>query len=153
MPATSGKRGRMSSRFRPRLEILENPTLLSVWTVDRLTDTGMGSGTSGDFRYCLTHAVSEDSVTFDVTGIIDLTRPLAPVSANLTIEGPGAENMTVERGNTGEYRIFDIAAGASRRRPTAKGATTRTERHPMTFAPPRKARAGLGIPRHSLHRV
>src|SRR5260370_3247861 len=113
MTATSRKRGRMSSPFRPRLEILENRTLLSVWTVDRLTDTGMGSGTSGDLRYCLTHAVSEDSVTFDVTGTIDLTGPLSPVRANLSIEGPGADNMTVQRGNTGPFGLFNIAAGAT----------------------------------------
>ncbi len=102
-----------SARFRPCLLCLEDRLLLSTYTVDSLGDTGNGSGTSGDFRYCLIHAASGDSITFDVTGTIDLTRPLPTLSGNLTITGPGAASLTVERGSTGTFRIFNLAAGST----------------------------------------
>jgi hypothetical protein len=34
--------------FRPRLEMLEDRTLLSTYVVNSLTDTGTGSGLAGD---------------------------------------------------------------------------------------------------------
>jgi len=56
------------------LEILEDRTLLSVYTVDRLSDTGAGSGLTGDLRYCITHATSgQDTIQFSVNGTINLT--------------------------------------------------------------------------------
>jgi hypothetical protein len=48
--------------YRPRLETLETRALLSTYLVDRLTDTGAGSGLSGDLRYCIGHASDGDSI-------------------------------------------------------------------------------------------
>jgi hypothetical protein len=104
---------RRIARFRPWLLCLEDRLLLSAYTVDSLGDAGTGSGTSGDFRYCLNHVAAGDSVSFDVTGTIDLTRPLPTLSVNLSIEGPGADNLTVERNSTGDFRIFMVALGAT----------------------------------------
>jgi hypothetical protein len=39
------------SRFRLRLEALEERVLLSVYTVDCLTDLGEGDGLAGDLRW------------------------------------------------------------------------------------------------------
>jgi hypothetical protein len=40
----------------PELSRLEDRTLLSMFTVNSLGDTGTGSGTTGDLRYCITQA-------------------------------------------------------------------------------------------------
>ena len=47
-----------SRTHRLQLEVLEDRTLLSVYTVDRLTDTGAGSDLAGDLRYCISRATS-----------------------------------------------------------------------------------------------
>src|SRR5262249_967936 len=57
-------------RSRPALEILEDRVLLSVFTVDRLGETGAGSGNSGDLRYCIVNANSNNqanTIQFDAT--------------------------------------------------------------------------------------
>jgi hypothetical protein len=61
-----GKSPRLPRSCRPNLETLEARTLLSVFTVDRLTDLGQGSGLNGDLRYCITQAQDGDRITFGV---------------------------------------------------------------------------------------
>ena len=81
------------------LEGLEDRILLSGLTciVDRITDTGAGSGTNGDLRYgahpgrCQSrqyHPVRRHG--HDLAG-----SPLPDITADLTINGPGASNLTV----------------------------------------------------------
>src|SRR5262249_38108138 len=76
----------------PLLEILEDRTLLSTYLVDRLTDTGAGSGLAGDLRYCVAHATSgNDVIDFGVTGAIGLgSTPFPSLDASVAIRGPGA---------------------------------------------------------------
>jgi hypothetical protein len=82
--------------------------------VDRLTDTGEGEGPAGDLRYCLTRATScEDTITFSVTGTINLTGALPDLNANVTIVGPGASSLIVRRDTGGNYRIFTVGCGAT----------------------------------------
>ncbi len=86
-------------RFRPLLDILEDRTLPSTYTVNTLTDTGTGSGLTGDLRYCVTHAVSgSDTITFGVTGTIALKSALPALNASVTIQGPGPNQLTVQGG-------------------------------------------------------
>jgi hypothetical protein len=73
--------------FRPRLETLEDRTLLSTYLVDRLTDTGAGSGLAGDLSYCIDHAADGDAITFGVTGTISGAFPW--IAHSIRIEGPG----------------------------------------------------------------
>jgi hypothetical protein len=104
---TPVSRSRCVQRVRPLLEILEDRTLLSTYTVDALTDTGTGSGHTGDLRYCLTHATSgSDTVTFAVTGAIQLQSTLPTLNSNVNIQGPGANLLTV--GGAG----FDVGSAA-----------------------------------------
>ena len=107
-----GRLGR-SHRCFPRLDVLESRVLPSLFTVDRLTDLGEGEGQSGDLRYCLTNAVSGDTVAFGVTGTINLTGALPDLTQSINIAGPGADLLTVRRDTGGGYRIFDVAVGAA----------------------------------------
>jgi hypothetical protein len=107
-------KARRRERWRPRLEVLESRTLLSVFTVDHLTDDGMGSGLAGDLRYCLTNATSgQDIITFGVTGTINLTGALPDLTASVRIAGPGANRLTVRRNTGGRYRVFTVPAGVT----------------------------------------
>jgi len=103
----------LQSRFRPRLEILEDRTLLSVCTVDRLSDTGDGSGLMGDLRYCITTATDGDTITFadGLAGTINLTRALPDLTHSISIAGPGPDMLTVRRDSGGDYRIFRVVSG------------------------------------------
>ncbi len=96
------------------LEALESRTLLSVFTVDRLTDSafGQGSGQAGDLRYCIQNAVNDgDVIAFGVTGTIRLGAALPDLTHSLNIAGPGADLLTV----SGDHvtRVFNIAAAVS----------------------------------------
>src|SRR6516162_7921323 len=84
--------------YRPRLEILEDRTLPSTFMVDHLADDMMGSGLSGSLRYCITNAVSNDTITFGVTGTINPTGYLPTLTHTISIEGPGANLVTVHGG-------------------------------------------------------
>jgi hypothetical protein len=97
------------------VEVLEDRALLSTFVVDRLTDTGAGSGLTGDLRYCITNAANGDHVTFadGVTGTINLTGALPALSHSIDIEGPGAASLTVRRDTGGFYRIFTVDSGAT----------------------------------------
>src|SRR5438128_1867158 len=97
-----------------RLELLEDRTLLSVYAVDHLTDDGVGQGLAGDLRYCITNATSMiDVITFSVTGTINLQSALPVLETSVTIQGPGADNLTVRRDAGGDYPIFAVDVGAT----------------------------------------
>jgi hypothetical protein len=92
--------------YRPRFQVLEDRTLLSTYVVNNLNDNGAGMGLNGDLRYCITNAVDGDAVNFGVTGTIDLTDALPDLNHNISINGPGANLLSV-RGH-GYYSIFSV---------------------------------------------
>src|SRR5262249_141934 len=109
-------------RRRLTLEALEDRTLLSVFTVNSLGDTGAGTGTSGDLRFCITQAnatTGDNTINFSVTGTITLNSALPDLSntTGLTdIEGPGAASLTVARSSasgTPSFRVFRVDANAN----------------------------------------
>src|SRR5947209_19009485 len=100
--------------YRLQLEALEDRLLPSVFTVDRLTDAGQGSGLAGDFRYCVTQATSgQDTIAFSVTGTINLTKALPDLTKSVSINGPGVALLTVRRDTGGSYRIFTVGSAAA----------------------------------------
>src|SRR5262245_6943601 len=100
--------------FRPAVEALEGRTPLSVCTVDRLTDLDEGKGGRGDLRYCVIESLFRaDTINFEVTGVINLTRALPNPTRSVSIEGPGANLLTVRRDTGGNYRIFTVMAGVT----------------------------------------
>src|SRR5262245_27270408 len=116
MSSGKGRSGRpvgQGRKVRPRLEVLEDRSLLSVCLADRLTDLGEGKDFVGDLRYCVTEAQDEDSIQFLVKGTINLTRALPDLTRSISIEGPGADLLTVRRNTGGDYRIFTVGSSAT----------------------------------------
>ncbi len=100
----------------PRLESLEERTLLSVCHVTRPSDLGVGTGSRGDLRYCITKTNAEpgeDTIDFTISGTINLSGALPSLSDELTILGSGADQHTIRRDTGGNYRIFTISAAAT----------------------------------------
>jgi CSLREA domain-containing protein len=54
------------------------------------------------------NAATDDTIDFAVTGTIDLESALPGISDSVTIEGPGAQMLTVRAHTGGPYRIFDV---------------------------------------------
>jgi hypothetical protein len=104
------RRARQRLRARLSVEILEDRTLPSTFVVDRLSDTGAGTGLTGDLRYCITQAVDGDTITtgVGVTGTINLTGELPVLIHSISIEGPGPDQLTLRRDTAGNYRIFTV---------------------------------------------
>src|SRR5262245_8601510 len=99
--------------YRPCLEVLEDRDLLATYLVDRLTDPGAGWGLAGDLRYCITNAADNDHITFAVTGTINLIGDLPTLTHSISIDGPGANLVTVDGGSG--HHAFQVTAsfGAS----------------------------------------
>ena len=97
--------------FGPRLERVEERVLLSgnTYYVSSLADTGSGSGPFGDLRHAITQADLNpgSTIEFQVTGTIRLSSALPDLSADVTIDGPGASSLTVDGGssNSSDFKV------------------------------------------------
>jgi len=76
----------------------------NIITVTNTNDSGPGS-----LRQALADASDGDTINFAVTGTIGLTSGELLVAKNITISGPGAENLAVN-GNA-KSTVFHIASG------------------------------------------
>jgi hypothetical protein len=68
---------------------------------------------AGDLRYCIEQEQDGDSIQFSVKGTINLTGALPPVTRSISIEGPGANLLTVRRDTGGSYGIFTVSGSAT----------------------------------------
>src|SRR5262245_34162841 len=107
----------VAPRFRPRLEALEERWLPSTLTVTNFLD----DGSAGTLRAAIAGAQSGNTIVFDsaLSGqTITLTSGKLVLNKNLTIQGPGADQLTISGGGTS--RVFEVAAttGANTRKPT-----------------------------------
>jgi hypothetical protein len=94
-------RSRAATRFRPRLEALEDRTVPAPAQVVPLTVTSLADSGPGTLRAAILSAdagSSSDTFTigFAVTGTIDLASPLPDLNNNIAIQGPGASSLTLE---------------------------------------------------------
>jgi hypothetical protein len=68
----------------------------------------------GDLRWCAIESLFQaDTINFSVTGTINLAAVLPTLTRSVSIEGPGADLMTVRRDTGGNYRIFTVATGVT----------------------------------------
>src|SRR5687767_1458239 len=98
---------------------LPNAQAAGTFTVNSLADTpdailnGVCADAGGQctFRAAIEEANSNsgdtDIINFSVTGIINLTGPL-PNLTNMTINGPGPDDLTIRRDTGGDYRVLTI---------------------------------------------
>ena len=89
-----------------------------IVTTNAEHDDGVCSFTDCTLREAIVAAnalAGDNTITFanGVTGIIQLTSALANLSTNITVQGPGANLLTVRNSNNGSYRIFTISNGTS----------------------------------------
>lgn len=119
----AGKRSRQGDRhrLRPAVLYLEERRLLATFTVNSTGDSGTGSGTSGDLRYCINQANANnqansivfDSSVFGTAKTIALTGgqlELSDTAGTQTITGPAA-GVTISGGGTS--RVFQIDTNVS----------------------------------------
>src|SRR5262249_24289387 len=106
---STNSRHRASRRFIPRLERLEGRALPSTFTVLNLADRGPGS-----LRAAILAAEAHpgpDVIDFakGVKWTIVLTSGELSITSDLTINGPGANKLTVDGNNASG--IFNVTAG------------------------------------------
>lgn len=106
-PARHPKAHAQRRRFLPGVDLMEDRTLLSILTVMNNHDSG-----SGSLRSMIAAAAPGDTINFakSVHNIM-LTSGELDVSTNLTIEGPGANELTVSGNNAS--RVFDVSNNAT----------------------------------------
>ena len=78
-------------------------------TVTTTADSGNGS-----LRAAIAGAVPGETINFTVSGTITLTTGELLVNKTLTVSGPGAANLTIERSaasGTADFRLFNIDSG------------------------------------------
>ncbi|HEY1377735.1 MAG TPA: right-handed parallel beta-helix repeat-containing protein [Gemmataceae bacterium] len=97
-------------------------------TVTNAGDAGIGSGASGDLRYCIAQAnldgAAADAIQFSNTTAggatnfydgtartISLASSLPAITGAVTIAGPGAAVLTIDANGTGRVLLTDAGAG------------------------------------------
>lgn len=99
------QRSLRAAAHRPELEVLEDRSLPSTFTVLNLLDSGPDS-----LRAAVVAANANpgaDTIDFATTGTIGLTSGQLNISDSLTINGPGANSLTVSSNHAS--RVFGIA--------------------------------------------
>ena len=88
------------------LVLLSNRAVAQQVLVTNTNDSGPGS-----LRDAITLANATPGTTISVvaTGNIQLTDPLPPITASMSIQGPGASNLTIDGG--GANRVFMVLSG------------------------------------------
>jgi fibronectin-binding autotransporter adhesin len=109
-PATLRRRP-VSPKARLWLRALEDRIAPATFTVTNTGDTGAGSGTSGDLRYCITqsNAIAGQN-TIDATGVsgtIGLTGGVLTIANSLTITGPSNNGLVISGNNANQ--VFTIS--------------------------------------------
>jgi hypothetical protein len=97
-------------RSRPLVELLEDRALPSTFWVTNALDSGPGSLRQAVLGANANPGADEIRFRHSAEGTIALAGELG-VTGELTIDGPGAKNLTVSGGGT--TRVFNIAAGAT----------------------------------------
>ena len=109
---------KLARRFLPSLEAVEPRLLLTAFAyfVDALTDTGAGTGFSGDLRYAITQANLNpgSTITIDTSGTDTLGTSLPALAADVTISDSTPGAFTVEGGGPiSNYNALTVNSGVT----------------------------------------
>src|SRR5439155_26175671 len=81
-------------------------------SADTITVTNTNDSGPGSLRQALATANDGDTITFAVTGAINLTSGELVINRNITISGPGANLLAISRAaNAAPFRIFHVMLG------------------------------------------
>ena len=86
---------------------------LSISTASAATVTSTADSGAGSLRQAILDASPGETITFAVTGVVQLTTGELIVNKDLVILGPGATNLTIQRSaavGTPDFRIFNIGS-------------------------------------------
>lgn len=85
-----------------------SPLHATTWTVNTTSDD-FNNPAEGSLRYAVNNAVSGDVISFDLTypATINLDVYYLNIDSGMTIQGPGADKLTIAGGGT--YWVFYIA--------------------------------------------
>ena len=108
-PVLSGSMGR-ATRFAIGLLLyaVALPAHAATITVTNTNDSGPGS-----LRQALANANNGDRITFAVSGTITLTSGGLGVNKNVTISGPGAEQLSIDGNQSPTQPVFSVLAIAT----------------------------------------
>src|SRR5436190_14502743 len=98
-------------RFMPRLDVLEDRTLPSTFTVLNLADDGLGSLRAAVLAANTSRGADVIDFAPGLTGTIGLTTGQLDITDAVTIDGPGAGVLAVS-GNDAS-RVFRIGSGVA----------------------------------------
>lgn len=90
-------------------------TTTAAWA-STLAVTNTNDSGAGSLRQAIIDAnANSDSnvIELSATGTIDLQSPLPTLNTDMTINGPGADELTVRRDGGGEYGIFVVPSGSA----------------------------------------
>ena len=88
--------------LRPSFFLRAGISLVLVCTVaisvhaNMITVTNTNDGGLGSLRHALTIANDGDTINFAVTGTITLTSGGLPINKNITISGPGPDQLSID---------------------------------------------------------
>jgi hypothetical protein len=103
--------------FHPRLEELEDrwlPSQLGL-TVSSLADSGLGTLRCAVLTANAGSHSDKFTISFGVTGTIDLQTPLPDLNNTIAIQGPGATSLTIERAAGASFASAIVTVDAGQR--------------------------------------
>ena len=106
---TRPRRRPVSPKARLLLKALESRIAPATFTVINTGDIGVGSGASGDLRYCITQANAAGSANvIDATGVSGTIRTngVLTIASSLTITGPANNGLTINA--NGVDQVFTV---------------------------------------------